>query len=85
MSPGGHLFLRGASHLALLPHRGRREERGGEKGLDEWRQEAGYKERKESTGQGNNNNNNNMLVNCRPGFLILAATLAAEVEESPRG
>lgn len=37
MSPGGYLFLWGAAHLALLPHRGGREERGGEKRLDEWR------------------------------------------------
>lgn len=37
MSPGGHLFLRGASDLALLPHRRGGEERGGEKRLDEWR------------------------------------------------
>ena len=39
MSPGGHLFLRGAPHLALLPHRGGGEERGGEKRLDEAEEE----------------------------------------------
>lgn len=37
MSPGGHIFLRGTSDLALLPHRRGGEERGGEKRLDEQR------------------------------------------------
>lgn len=43
MSPGGHLFLWGAPHLAFLPHRGGRKERGGEKGLD-WRKIQRHKE-----------------------------------------
>ena len=44
MSPGSHLFLRGAPHLAFLPHRGGGKKRGGEKRVNEWRMKQRCKE-----------------------------------------
>lgn len=63
MSPGGHLFLRGASDLALLPHRGGGEERGGEKRLDEQRSSQRCEEERKE------------LLRCRAGNRLHAGEL----------
>lgn len=65
MSPGGHLFLRGAPHLALLPHRGGREERGGEKRLDEV-------EEKEEVEEGGAKTKRKEVLRCRAGNQLFA-------------
>lgn len=50
MSTSGHLFLRGAPHLALVSLRGGGEERGGEKRLVEWDRTEAWR-RKASQGR----------------------------------